>query len=342
MNLKGQDDRIFSSSAIDPDVRLLGSSDVRMSTTGGYELGLGRYFGCGKYALNASYWGLAPSDTFANVSSLNSGALATNLPFNTTSIAAPGTFEGLFVGTTPLTEAFANSPEHRLQRNRDFHNLELNLVWFAIGGAARQSLPTSCSDAQRSGLSENPTGINAPWPQTPCRMRLNFFSGVRWFQFQDELRYSALDSFYQNDVKNDLWGIQSGVSAYFLVTPRWSLWKNVNAGIYSNRSQLDTSAGNSTTLATIVSGGSSNGNFYDYEATRNSTSLIAETSTGLAWHFRRGWTANVGYRVIGASGIATAQSQIPLDFRFPGQSTSIQADDSLILHGAIVGATYNF
>ncbi|MFM9064613.1 MAG: hypothetical protein ACKOOI_16500, partial [Pirellula sp.] len=104
LNLKDQDDRVFTSSALDPSVGLLRSSDVRMPSTGGYELGIGRYFGCGKYALSATYWGLSPVESIATVNSANTGPLATSLPLNVPSLVVPGVTEGLFVVTTALSD----------------------------------------------------------------------------------------------------------------------------------------------------------------------------------------------------------------------------------------------
>lgn len=342
LNLKDQSDRVFTSSALDPSNRLLGSSDVGMPSTGGYELGIGRYFGCGKYALSASYWGLSPAESLATATTANPGFLATNLPFNTPSNVVPGVTEGLFIGATPLNDVFNSTTEHRLNRQREFNNVELNLNWFALGGAARQPLAPNCNNGQCWRLSESPTGSSAPWFQAPSRLRLSLFSGVRWFQFQDELLYSANDAYYRNDVRNDLWGFQSGSNTHLLLTPRWSLWNNTSAGLYNNRSRLNTDAGNATSLATIVTSGAGNGTLYDYEGSRNGAAFLGETTTGIAWHFARGWTANLGYRVLGASGIASAQNQIPVDFRSPSQASSVHANDSLILHGVTIGATYNF
>lgn len=342
LNLKDQDDRVFTSSALDPSVGLLRSSDVRMPSTGGYELGIGRYFGCGKYALSATYWGLSPVESIATVNSANTGPLATSLPLNVPSLVVPGVTEGLFVGNTALSDFYNASTEHRLQRHREFNNVELNVYWFALGGAARQPLAPNCNESQCWSLSDHPTSNHAPWFQTPSRLRMSLFSGLRWFQFQDDLRYSALDAYYRNGVQNDLWGIQSGASTHFLLTPRWSVWNNCTAGVYNNRSELDTAAGNATSLASIATSGGANGTLYNYNASGNSTAFLGETTTGLAWHFARGWSANLGYRVLGASGIATSQSQIPYDFRSPSQASSVHANDSLILHGVTIGATYNF
>jgi len=342
LDAKDNHNRLFSSLADDPSVGLLTSNNIHMHRTGGYELGIGRYFGCGKYAVNANYWGLSPADSIATANALSNGPLATNIPFNTLSSSTPARIEGLFVGPTPMSDLFHNASEHRLQSQRDLNNLELNLYWFAIGSAARQPLAPSCNDSRLWSLSEQPTSANAPWFQTPSRLRLSMYSGVRWFQFQDGLHYSAQDAYYKTDVKNDLWGIQTGAIGHWSMNPRWSLWSNLNGGVYNNHGQFQTSAGNNSGLATIAAPGSPNGTIYNFASTNNSTAFLGETTTGLGWHFGRGWTANIGYRILGASGLAAAQSQIPNDFRVPSQAASIQSNDSLILHGLTLGATYNF
>jgi hypothetical protein len=342
LNLNQGPSRLYSSPASDAELRGLASEDIRMPSTGGYELGVGRYIGCGKYAIGASYWGLSPDASMARIDDSAFGPLVTDLPFNVLSASQPGTIEGLFLGLTPMSDSFRNASVHRLESQRDFHNLDMNFYWFATGGSARQPFAPRCDDSRSWTLSEQPTGSNAPWFHIPSRLRLSLYSGVRWFQFQDAIDYRANDAYLQSDVRNDLWGLQTGAISHWSLTPRWSLWSNINAGVYNNRGTKRILAGNQAGLATVVSPGASNGTSFDFDASGNSTALLGETSTGLGWHIARGWTANVGYRVLGVSGIGTAESQIPSDFRVPSQSNSIQTNDSLILHGFTLGVAYNF
>lgn len=342
LNLSQGPSRLYSSPASDPEIRGLASEDIRMPSTGGYELGVGRYIGCGKYAIGANYWGLSPDASMARLDDSAFGPLATNLPFNVLSSSQPGKIEGLFLGLTPMSDSFRNASVHRLESHREFHNLDMNFYWFATGGAARQPFAPRCDDSRSWTLSEQPTGSNSPWFHIPSRLRLSLYSGVRWLQFQDAIDYRANDAYFQSDVRNDLWGLQTGAISHWSLTPRWSLWSNINAGVYNNRGTKRISAGNQAGLATVVSPGASNGTSFDFDVSENSTALLGETSTGLGWHLARGWTASVGYRVLGVSGIGTAESQIPNDFRVPSQSSSIQTNDSLILHGFTLGAAYNF
>lgn len=342
LNLRQGPSRLYSSPVSDPELKGLASEDIRMPSTGGYELGIGRYIGCGKYAIGASYWGLSPDASLARIDDSAFGPLATNLPFNVLSSSQPGKIEGLYLGLTPMSESFRNASEHRLESHREFHNLDMNFYWFATGGSARQPFAPRCDTSHSWTLSDQPTGPNAPWCHIPSRLRLSLYSGVRWFQFQDAIDYRANDAYFQSDVRNDLWGLQTGAISHWSMTPRWSLWSNINAGVYNNRGTKRLLAGNQAGLATVVSPGAGNGTSFDFDVSGNSTALLGETSTGLGWHIARGWTANVGYRVLGVSGIGTAESQIPSDFRIPSQSSSIQTSESLILHGFTLGAAYNF
>ena len=342
LNLRQGPSRLYSSPVSDPELNGLASEDIRMPSTGGYELGIGRYIGCGKYAIGASYWGLSPDASLARIDDSAFGPLATNLPFNVLSSSQPGKIEGLYLGLTPMSESFRNASEHRLESQREFHNLDMNFYWFATGGSARQPFAPRCDTSHSWTLSDQPTGPNAPWCHIPSRLRLSLYSGVRWFQFQDAIDYRANDAYFQSDVRNDLWGLQTGAISHWSMTPRWSLWSNINAGVYNNRGTKRILAGNQAGLATVVSPGAGNGTSFDFDVSGNSTALLGETSTGLGWHIARGWTANVGYRVLGVSGIGTAESQIPSDFRIPSQSSSIQTSESLILHGFTLGAAYNF
>ena len=56
----------------------------------------------------------------------------------------------------------------------------------------------------------------------------------------------------------------------------------------------------------------------------------------------RGFRATVGYRIIGASGVATAVSQIPFNMSHLGNVADYNNNSSLILHGLQIGGVYNF
>jgi hypothetical protein len=335
---------IFSSSLDNPSESRLSSRDVDFGTSGGFELAGGRYFGSGKYACMGSYWSLFSDPQTLTASATSPGftsGLQSNLPFNVPSNHLPGGSEGLILNGTPVQELFANASAHRLVRDQDIQNMEVNLYWFAIGGSARQSVAPSCTESNCWSISKQPTGPNAPWFQVPTRLRVSLFSGVRWFQFRDALTYSADDIAYNIDARNDLWGVQSGAITHWLASPRWSFFSSLSGGVYNNHLQSRSRVGDSFSDAQILTLGPANSQAYRFDGADNASAFLGESSTGLAWHFARGWTANASYRVLGASQIATSLGQIPSDFRTPAPSNP-QNDDSLMLHGVSLGLSYNF
>jgi len=135
---------------------VLSTLDARMRTSGGFEVFGGRYFGCGKYAVIGSYWGIFPEDqtriiydpeldtTFGN-------SIRSSLPFTVRLPSGLATTEhGVEMpGGAPVAGPdggrtiyawYNNAYAHRLTRSQDFNNVEVNFLSFALGGAARNGI----------------------------------------------------------------------------------------------------------------------------------------------------------------------------------------------------------
>ena len=352
-----------------PTDPLLSTSDVRMPTTGGFELMGGRYFGCGRYAIVGSYWGLFSPEQSYTVTTPSGGNLRSSLPF---------TLQGPNIGATPygITMPVENvynwydgAWAHQVVRDQDFQNVEINFLSFALGGGARQPYPMDCnsgcgtgwgsrhlnkrSDPCNSSIS-SPTGPCAPWYGAQCsKLRLNMYGGLRWFQFRDYLQYAtsetdamfgstADDFYYRNNVTNDLFGGQLGGLATWCTGRRVNLWTGANVGVYNNHINYSSYAGTTTDAATVVSTNSFNGQPYNLSNSTNDVAILSELTSGVGLRLTRGWSANIGYRVIGVSGVATAVGQIPRDFSLLSDASRINNDRSLILYGWTLGAAYNF
>ncbi len=122
----------------------LSTFDARMDRTGGFELFGGRYFGCGKYALVGSYWGLFPDDQTRTELDADQTAgtpyLITDVPFT---VAGPGggNVHGIeMAGVDNFYDLYTNAYAHRLIRRQDYNNVEVNLFSFGLGGAVRQGV----------------------------------------------------------------------------------------------------------------------------------------------------------------------------------------------------------
>jgi len=219
------------------------------------------------------------------------------------------------------------------------------------GGNCGDPCQSDCGTAACSG----PTGPCAPWYGAQCsKLRLNMYGGIRWFRFKDSLEYAASandtvfnngadDFYYRNGVTNDLVGFQLGSLATWCTGTRLNLFGGTNFGVYGNRINATTFAGTATQTATIMSPNTAFDNRpYDYSSTLNGVAFLGEGTVGTGLRISRGWTANVAYRLVGVTGVATAAGQIPRDFADGTQITHVNNNHSLLLHGISLGAFYNF
>ncbi|MFN7875257.1 MAG: hypothetical protein ACK5PB_08070 [Pirellula sp.] len=216
----------------------LSTGDAAMRASGGFQGSVGRYFDCGRYALVGTYWGIFSEEQMASITPGGGTNIRTDLPFTP---IAPGVapvppWHGAYMPLTnrPVYDWYdsgstqgSNNPaahSQRIVRDNEFHNVEINLFTFALGGGARQGYPCSspcgrlgfglghrhgghggytdegqCSDdcgdsscGSVAGCATGLTGPCAPWYGAQCsKLRLNTFGGVRWFRFGDELEYAS-------------------------------------------------------------------------------------------------------------------------------------------------------
>lgn len=332
-----------------PTDPFLRTSDARVGTAGGVQFTLGKYFNCGRNAIAMTYWGLFPDENSLTVTQGAGGNLRSELPFTT---LGPGggaaTLHGLTMPGDNVYDWYDGAAAHRIRRNYEVNNLEISLLGFGLGGAA--AAPGSVGNCL-SCLGGPGAGL-----QGACcsRLRLGWSAGVRWFRFNDFLEYATSDTdtvfgntaddvYYRNDVTNDLVGFQLGSQLAYCLTDRVNLYMGSRFGVYGNHMQYDTYVGNTTTAATILAPGSTyDTRPFDYDFSRTDVAFLGEIDAGLAVRVTKCWSANFGYRALGASGIATAVGQIPQSFARPDDFGHINNTSSLILHGAYFGATCNF
>jgi hypothetical protein len=345
-------------SIANPTYPLLCTSLVDMPTTGGYELYGGRYFGCGRYALIGSYWGVFSPQQHASITEYPGTELMPAL-FFTYDSPWGGSTAGIRMTSQWVSDWYNQAHTHRVTREQSFQNAEINFVSFALGGGARQPYGADCNSCLFGGgcaddCGPGPTGACAPWYGAQCsRLRLNAFAGLRWFRFQDQLEFGASeadgvfdysndDFFYRNEVTNDLFGGQLGTTATWCTGRCVNLFAGTSFGVYNNRMSLSSYAGTANEIATIVSANDFNGQQFSFSAHDNDIALLGEGNVGAGIRISRGWTANIGYRLIGVSGVATSVGQIPRDFGNLNSAWFLKNEHSILLNGMTIGAAYNF
>jgi opacity protein-like surface antigen len=345
---------------------ILYTGDARNRTMAGFEVMGGRYFNGGRNALAVSYWGLFPETQAYSVFD-GGGGLNTVIfrPWDGTDpwtgefqLDQTGTGLGDPTADSDIAGLYNSASGHRVRRNSQFHNVEINLLGFAAGGAARNfnrpvggSMfcgPGHCNDHSCShDACRYATGPCCYIPPA-CGSRLNmsWLAGIRYLQIQDDFEYAALGVpglgaqtlMYQICSTNHLVGFQVGGRADYCIGSCLNLYGLARSGVYNNSASICTTLGTETASAYESNSPESQ---YVFSRRTDQVAFLNEIGTGLGWAFSQKWTATVGYRAIVASGVATSVGNL----RHQGQSiahTGINAKDTLVLHGLNIGALYNF
>jgi hypothetical protein len=360
---------------------VLTTGDAQMNAMNGFEVMGGRYFNCGKNAIQASYWGLFPDEESVTVS-------APGMVFRSRILGIGDADAGVdpmgAAGMYDVYDWYDDAASHRLTRSSEFHNVEVNLLGFAVGHAARNfNRPTggslfsgtrgggcgycggagcgacgshggncggNCGPNQcaPSRFATGPTGYLAP----PCgsRLNLNWLAGFRYFSFDDNLQYAADfdgdgitraddDFYYDVNTTNDLVGFQIGGRGDFCVGRRINVFGLGKVGVYNNRSTLFSRMGTETVVAYETGMPAAQ---YNIMETDNQVAFLSELGTGIGYRISPKWTANFGYSVIAASGVATSVGNVRNRGDFVRDQRHINNQDTLILHGFNLGALYNF
>lgn len=275
----------------------------------GGEVRLGRRFCCGcvPYAVEASYW-TTEAMTGSQSCSWPGGYVSTPL------IVGYINFDG-----TSAENWFNGAEEHRITRRDEFHNFEINLV--------REQLAWAC---------------DSPWD-------IGWSAGVRYFRFQEDLNFEtraqgcewtdlAGTAHLQDIATNNLIGFQFGFDAAYCLGSGVRFYVSPKVGLYDNLMNTD---------FRCSTGDGINGSTDDYGSfpatgSANGIAFLTQIDLGADWRISRSWSARAGYRVVAITGVALADSQFPQYLNDIPDIKKIQHTDSLVLHGAFVGLTYNF
>ncbi len=221
---------------------LITSRDARMDLTGGVEASVGRYFNCGKNAIQASYWGLFPTDQVVYQLAATPGNYQTRIPFTYMEMPpTPLPISGYYNDSGTAFQA------HQLTRSSTFNNIEVNLLGFAMGcssrnfnmstagtlfshagsgrghagcgycgGAGCGACSASCGSSCGSSCGGCSTcGQDAKFATGPCcltapscgsRLNLTWLGGFRYFRFTDNFLYaSSTDDAFINRSATDMY-----------------------------------------------------------------------------------------------------------------------------------------
>ena len=309
----GRDNQDFHQIAFDtgnPVGSILSSDSASMNFSPGFQINAGRWFCDGAFGVEAVYWGIFPEN--------QSETAFGGAPSNLNSVYDFGT---LNIGGGNIGGLWDNSAAQRIQRSWNFQNVELNLL---------QGYNYNCGSSFSVGM----------------------IGGVRYFRFDEGFQYATADAvpvfgadpaneaYYDIDVENHLVGVQLGARANWLMTQRFQLHATPKVGVFNNHVSQMQRIYNSTGTAVVDAGNPLAGTVYDINSSKDDVSLLAELDIGFDYRFSCHWSINAGYRAVAITGVALATSQIPVSFGDIPGAQDIDNDESLILHGGYLGATY--
>ncbi len=322
MSRDNEEHYLFSYDDANESVQLTNSRDTNFEWSGGFDVRLGRYFNCGRNAVEGVYWGLFPSsDSTLTTSADTVGALNGILNWDQLNY-------GLDMMMMPRTadQFVNNSNAHLLTRDNEIHNVELNLLHFC-----------------------------GPCNVDPCgnsRLRHSWLAGVRFFKFHDNLLFGAEENggngrflleddeiYYNIDIDNNLIGVQVGATGEYLLTCRWSLDYGFKFGVFNNQIDHVSEIGGSQGVA-VINNGPNMGTAFFVDSSKDDVAFLGEANLGLSWCYNDCWTVALGYRAVAVTGIAHPTEQIYHDLRGIQDVQWVDSGGSLILHGGYAAVEF--
>jgi hypothetical protein len=336
MTLESQDEHWFSYDDINLENQILNHEDADMDWAGGVEASIGRYFNCCQNGIELVYWGLYPDSSEASVTAADvQGTLNHVFTFNSLSYD-----DGLGGGVAALDDWFNDAQIHRVRRDWEFHNVEVNLLTFRngfMGGCGcGPSIPSGC------------------WDSCQPRVNLSFLAGFRFFRFDEYLQFASDNSetvfdgdpdevYYDVDVDNELYGIQIGGEAELFVTRRLSFSAGTKFGVFENNMEQRQLIAGANGAAVVNDPISPNfGQAYDITSSEEDVAVLGELETGVNVYLLHNLRATAGYRVLAISGVARTTDQIPYNFDDILGAREINTEGSMVLHGGYAGLEFNY
>jgi hypothetical protein len=316
---------------------VMSTSDVEQEWSGGFEVGAAWIMPNCCNALSVSYWGLFPDNQQAYVNAAN---YATGVRPALSNIDRIGYDDGS-VSDDVFNWMTTASGTHYVTMGQDYNNVEFNF----LGNTQAWGLTPF-----GSGCGGGCNGCNPCGGCGPSCWQFGWLAGMRYFQFNEYFLFQtdeddtmigdpgdADELNYRIDTNNDLWGFQFGGQGSWYVCNCFSIYGSGRFGVYNNHvtsTQYLSGEGGDA----FINAGAYNGTLVRYTTTDDKLAGIGQFDLGARYQLGCHWSLYGGYRVVAISGVATAPSQIPVNWADPVYD--ICADDTVLLHGAYLGAQF--
>ena len=292
--------------------QLMNTKDADTHWDGGAEIRFGR-FGCadceGRRGWEVVYYGTKLRG-FASVRDPGN-ELSTPINLNTQT----GTFD---IGPRAAEEYFDNAREHRIWRDDEIHNVEINFL-------------------QEEMVSNNMTQVT-------------WLAGFRFFRFDESLVFGSVaganavnpgaefgnnggedEAYLDIRCENNLIGFQIGLRGDYFITDNFGLFALPKLGLYANEIN---------SRARLYSGDGVEA--FDIRSNENDFTMLASIDLGIEYQISSGWKAYAAYRAVAVSGIALSDDQFPAFIAAADELADIDTNGDLLLHGAVLGLEYRY
>jgi hypothetical protein len=231
-------------------------------------------------------------------------------------------FGALNIGATNVNTLYDGAQQHSLIRSYDVQNVEISM-------------------------------LQSSFYNNSCRFGVGFLAGVRWFRYGEAFNYQSSDAdlslntgvddvSYQTSTTNDLIGFQVGARANYQPWKRLRFFAAPKFGIYNNNINLVSTISGPGGVAVVGPGNVFAGQAYDIRSSVNDVAFLGEVSVGADINITQYWALTVGYRAVTATGIAQPFEQIPQNFAGLNDAALINRNNSVLIHGAYAGVSYNY
>jgi len=317
---------------------IMNTNNAEQNWSGGFEVGTAWIMPNCCNALAVNYWGLFPSDPSScscgpNVSGGISPAFAN--------------IDGLSYNDGSVTDSVSNwmttsSGAHYLTTSSSFNSVEINF----LGNTQAWGLAPYGAGGGCNGCN----GCNSCSACGPSCWQFGWLAGLRYFRFNESFLFqSDADDTVIGDVgdtnelsyriatTNNLWGFQFGGQGAWYINNCFSIYGSGRFGVFNNHVTSEQSLSGQAGDA-FINAGSFNGTAYRFSNSRNALAGVGQFDLGGRYQLDCHWSLYGGYRVVAISGVATAPMQISQNFANP--VNEICASDTVILHGAFLGAQF--
>ena len=311
-----------------PFVTVINSRDVMRDWQGGWEVTLGKFIGPNA-AVEVNYWqtGLFHASATQIATAQPSGNLDTPLNFGT-----------LNDGVNNVQDLYATAAgAHMVGRANEFMNLEINLIGYSC--CCNRPMIGSCGNGCGNGCGDACGDACGSCCRPVC---FSWFGGVRLFRFYENMLFATSDdntdfvfdaneAYYDVRVHNNLIGAQIGGRVdYYLFGGKVGVWFAPRVGLYGNHISHE------SFLRT------GNGELFDIRSHKNDVAFLGQIDVGGDYYITDNLKLFGGYRLVGVSGVALSDEQIPQRIDDAAAIADVDSNGSLLLHGAFMGVEYRW